>query len=64
MNCMHIAARRGDYSIAVQVLEQARKENDEVLKSFIDFPNSDRATPLYMGAKFGNVKVMELLLEK
>jgi ankyrin repeat protein len=63
MNCMHIAARRGDYSVAVQVLEQARREEDEVLKSFIDCPNSDRATPLYMAAKFGNVKIMELLLD-
>ena len=64
MNCMHIAARRGDYEIAVCILEQAMKDGDEMLKTFIDFPNSDRATPLYTSAKFGSVKVMELLLEK
>ena len=64
MNCMHTAARRGDYDVAVQVLKQAKKEGGEVLRSFIDLPNSVRATPLYMCAKFGNAKVMELLLEK
>ncbi|CAI8040068.1 Transient receptor potential cation channel subfamily A member 1 homolog [Geodia barretti] len=63
MNCMHTAARRGDYDVAVQVLKQAKKEGGEVLRSFIDLPNSVRATPLYMCAKFGNAKVMELLLE-
>lgn len=63
MNCMHIAARRGDYSIAVLVLEQARQDGDDIVK-FIDAPNSNRATPLYLCAKFGSVKIMELLVEK
>lgn len=64
MNCMHIAARRGDYDVAVRILEQAKKDGDEILRSFLDSPNSDRATPLYVCAKFGNAKVMELLLDK
>ena len=64
MNCMHIAARRGDYDRAVSVLEQAKKDGEEIQRSFIDSPNSGRATPLYMCAKFGNAKVMELLIRK
>ena len=64
MNCMHIAARRGDYKIAVQILEQAREEDEDIMRSFAEVPNCDRSTPLYIAAKFGNVKIMEMLLNK
>lgn len=63
MNCMHIAARRGDYDIAVRILEVASAEDGD-MNAFVNSPNSFRSTPLYMAAKFGNVKIMEFLLDK
>ena len=64
MNCMHIAAKRGDYDIAVCILEKAREEESESLSSFVNASSHDRSTPLYVAAKFGNMKIMELLLDK
>ena len=63
MNCMHVAARRGDYNITAKIIEQARKEEVD-LENFVNAPSSDRTTPFYIASKFGHMKIMELLLEK
>lgn len=60
MNCMHIAARRGNYDIAVRILKIAA----EGAKSLVNSEDSVKSTPLYLSAKFGNENVMELLLDK
>ena len=58
---MHIAARRGDSGIAASVLEKATLEGED---SIVNAPSSDRCTPLYIAAKFGHTRIMELLLNK
>ena len=64
MNCLHIAAKR-DYKIAARIMEQAQRElKNEDLTSFVNSLSHDRYTPIYIAAKFGNPKTMELLLEK
>lgn len=60
MNCMHIAARRGDNDIAVHILKQGSAEGVDIVNSH----NSDYSTPLYMAAMFGNVKIMKLLFDQ
>ena len=61
MNAMHIAARRGDSRIAAIVLEKATLEGGA---SIVNALSNDRCTPLYIAAKFGHTKIMELLLNK
>ena len=61
MNCLHIAARRGDYDIAVHILRQGSAEG---VDNIVNSQNSDHSTPLYMAAMFGNVKIIKLLLHK
>ena len=58
MNCLHIAAMRGNYDIAARILGKA--ENATIVNSL----NSDRSTPLYVAAMYGNVKIIKLLLHK
>ena len=58
---MHIAARRGDSGIAAIVLEKATLEGKD---SIVNSLSSDRSTPLYIAAKFGHTRIMELLLNK
>lgn len=60
MNCMHIAARRGNYDVAVRILNVAAAE----AKSLVNSEDSVKSTPLYLAAKFGNQNIMELLLDK
>lgn len=60
MNCMHIAARRGNYDVAVRILNVAAAE----VKSLVNSEDSVKSTPLYLAAKFGNQNIMELLLDK
>jgi ankyrin repeat protein len=62
MNCMHIAAARGDYNIAVKILEVATAEDIDV-ESFVNSTSTHRSTPLYMASQSGNAKIMEILLE-
>ena len=65
MNCMHIAAKVGDYNIAVKVLEQGRSEVDDGMsREFIDLSSHDRSTPLYLASEIGNERIMQLLLDK
>ena len=45
-------------------MKEARKEEDEVFNSFVNAQSRDRSTPLYVAAKFGNLKIMELLLQQ
>ena len=64
MNCLHIAAKR-DYNIATRIMEQAQRElKNEDLPSFVNSLSRDRSTPIYIAAKFGNTKIMKLLLKK
>lgn len=60
MNCMHIAARRGNYDVAVRILKVAAAE----AKSLVNSEDSVKSTPLYLAAKFGNENIIELLLDK
>lgn len=57
---MHIAARRGNYDVAVRILKVAAAE----AKSLVNSQDSVKSTPLYLAAKFGNENIMELLLDK
>ena len=63
MNCMHIAAARGDYDIAVKILEVAAKKGVTMV-SFVNATSTHRSTPLYMAAQSGNDKIMKTLLDK
>ena len=63
MNCMHIAARRGNLSIAMRILEVAKTEGGNISK-FVNSASHFRSTPLYIAAKFGNVEIIKFLLDK
>lgn len=63
MNSLHIAARRGNYDITSRLL-QVERVGEENMAQFVNSRNKFRSTPLYSAAKFGNAKVVELLLDK
>ena len=63
MNSLHIAARRGSYDITTKLLKVERVGGGN-MGQFVNSRNQFYSTPLYTAAKFGNVKVLELLLDK
>ena len=63
INCMHIAARRGNLNIAMRIMEVAMKEGDD-MNLFVNSKSQLQKTPLYIAAKFGNFNIIKLLLDK
>lgn len=63
-NTLHVAARRGNVAIVNMLLDKEKAKGEETFHSFVNSHNHYFASPLYLAAKFGQAKVVELLIKR
>ena len=63
-NTLHVAARRGNVVIANMLLEKEKEKGEEAFHSFVNSRNHYFASPLYLAAKFGQAKTVDLLIRR
>ena len=64
LSTLHLAARRGNYDIAVRILKAETEDGGGNIERLVNSRNNNGSTPLYAASKAGNARLVELLLDK